>query len=449
MAIPVVPVTCVAHTQDGAAITGARFTFTLTNTEVYGGFVVPRRFEGTTDDTGTAVINVFPNELGMKESMYTVVGVDNQGRRFLDGRAVIPAAACNLTDVVDLAAYANFDLAMQAKLDAQASAADAQAQSSAAAASALSASGSASSASASALSATASAGTATTQAATATTQAGIATTQAGIATTQAAEALASASLASASNALRNKILNANFAGNTRQVSGSIVLTAGAFGHDMWLAGAAGCSLSVTAGLATITAGAYKTVVDGASIGPTGNHVLSWTGTAQASVNGGASQSSPIVISLTAGANVSIQFGIGTLGMPQLERGTVATAAVQLPPELQRFALNYYVKNEYVLIGGSNSRLWLSARSSSSVFRAETSVGSMRVVPSVTLQNNTSVEYLNASSVWTATSITGSCYGLPSSLLFLASAPADATGTGVFVRRSVAGDVIAVLSAELT
>lgn len=190
MAIPVVPVTCVAHTQDGASITGARFTFTLTNTEIYNGFVVPRRFEGTTDDTGTVVIGVFPNALGMKESMYAVVAVDNQGRRFLDGRAVIPAAACDLIDVVDLAAYASFDLAMQAKIEAQASATEAQAQASAAAASALSASGSASSASASALSATASAGTATTQADIATTQAGIATTQAGNAATSEANAAA-------------------------------------------------------------------------------------------------------------------------------------------------------------------------------------------------------------------------------------------------------------------
>jgi hypothetical protein len=351
--------------------------------------------------------------------------------------------------VVDLAAYDNFDQAMQASAEAAQSATEADGHRIASAASAASASASAGTATSAAAAASASASTATTQAGIATTQAGTASTQAGIATTQAAAAAASAALAAASNVSRNRILNANFAGNTRQVSGSIVLTAGAFGHDMWLAGPAGCSLSVTAGLATITAGAYKTVVDGAYIGPTGNHVLSWTGTAQASVNGGASQSSPIVISLTAGANVSIQFGIGTVGMPQLERGTVATAAVQLPPELQRLALNFYVKNEYVLIGGSNATLWLSARSSSSVFRAETSVGSMRVVPSVTMLNNTNVEYLNASSVWAATTITAGCYGLPSSLLFLASAPADGTGTGVFVRRSVAGGVVAVLSAELT
>lgn len=249
---------------------------------------------------------------------------------------------------------------------------------------------------------------------------------------------------------KNKVLNGNFAGNVRQIGASATLSAGAYGHDTWLAGAAGCSFSVSGSTITITAGAYKTVVDGAMITETGNHVLTWPGTAQASINGGAAVSSPAVVALTAGANVSISFGTGTLGMDvQLEEGSTPTASVHLIPALQRFALDYYVKTEYVLIGNGNSRSWLSARGSTALFRPETSVGPMRTVPTVTMINNNNIQYLNTSSVWTSCTMTVACYGTKGALLFYATTNGDGTGTGVYVRRNADGDVVAILSAELS
>jgi hypothetical protein len=233
MAIPTVPVTCVASGQDGAAIECARFVLTLTSTEVYSGLVVPRTVEGLTDETGTVVLQVWPNELGIKSSQYTVKGTDDRGRKFLDGVATIPSTPCNLWDVVDLAAYDNFDQAMQASAEAAQSAAEADGHRLAAAGSAASASASAGTASAGAISASGSASTATTQAGISTAQAVIATAQAVIATTKAAEAAASAIAAAASGGPRNKLINGSFEVHARSYLTSFA--DGAYCLDRWYA----------------------------------------------------------------------------------------------------------------------------------------------------------------------------------------------------------------------
>jgi hypothetical protein len=252
------------------------------------------------------------------------------------------------------------------------------------------------------------------------------------------------------NTYRNKVLNGNFAGNVRGLTGSLVLAASERGHDTWRAGAAGCSLSVAGSVATITAGIYRTTVDGAIVFESGDHVLSWTGTATCSINGAAAVASPAVVSLTAGANVSLEFGVGTCGLVQLEKGTVASAFQPLAPSLQRQLLNWYVRSAVVLIGGSNARIASSARSSSLFYLPDISLSSMRAVPSIALLNNSDVQYFNASSVWTATTLTASVSGDANTPRILTNTnTGDATGTGAFVRRTTAADVVAIVSAELS
>jgi hypothetical protein len=127
---------------------------------------------------------------------------------------------------------------------------------------------------------------------------------------------------------RNKIINGNFAINQRAVSGTVSLSAGAYGHDRWKAGASGCtytfSTSGTDTTITITAGSLQQVIEGVNI-EGGSYVLSWTGTAQGRVNSGSYGATGVLATgLTGGSNQTIEFNTGTVGKVQFETGTVAT-----------------------------------------------------------------------------------------------------------------------------
>lgn len=123
---------------------------------------------------------------------------------------------------------------------------------------------------------------------------------------------------------RNKIMNALGALNTRAVSGTVTLAAGAFGHDRMKAGAAGCTytFATSNGVTTFTisAGSLQHTVEArAFAGQAGRYWLSWSGTAQGRINGGSYGASGAVFAdLDASANVTVEFGTGTLSLPQLE-----------------------------------------------------------------------------------------------------------------------------------
>jgi len=130
------------------------------------------------------------------------------------------------------------------------------------------------------------------------------------------------------NSDRNRITNGAFEINQRAVSGTVVLAAGAYGHDMWKGGAAGCTYTyaVVAGITTltITAGTLVQVIEGLNI-QTATYCLSWGGTAQGRFNlAGGYAASGITTAGTAGTNLSVEFGTGTLYHVQCEKGTTAT-----------------------------------------------------------------------------------------------------------------------------
>lgn len=133
-------------------------------------------------------------------------------------------------------------------------------------------------------------------------------------------------------AVRNLITNSLFWINQRQVSGTVTLTAGQFGHDRWKAGAAGCTytFSTTAGVTTlsISAGSLQQVIPGEEL-TTGNVVLSWSGTAQGRIGAGAYGATGVPTSgVTEGTNLTIEFNVGTLSKPQLQSGLTASAYVK-------------------------------------------------------------------------------------------------------------------------
>ena len=139
-------------------------------------------------------------------------------------------------------------------------------------------------------------------------------------------------LAPASAVFRNRLFDAGFIINQRGYVSGTALSASAYAHDRWKAGASGCTYTFTqlsTGVPiviTITAGSLQQVIEGCNMPEGGTYTLSWTGTAQARFNGGAYGASPLAVTgITAGANTTIEFNAGTVSYPQLEVGTNATS----------------------------------------------------------------------------------------------------------------------------
>lgn len=129
-------------------------------------------------------------------------------------------------------------------------------------------------------------------------------------------------------AMRNRIINGHFQINQRSYTSGTGLTSGAYAHDRWKAGAGGCTYTFTAAVngqpITIIAGSLEQIIEDANI-EGGTYTLSWSGTAQGSVNGGVSAASPITVTgLAASTAVTISFNAGTLDNVQFEPGAVAT-----------------------------------------------------------------------------------------------------------------------------
>lgn len=111
-----------AHLQDqsGTPIAGAVIRMVLTCLEKYQGLIVPREVRAITDENGSAILQVFPNELGSERSSYTVhIEMEPQRPQFrgypprkepppailqhpLRFHVVVPNVDCNLFDIVNL-----------------------------------------------------------------------------------------------------------------------------------------------------------------------------------------------------------------------------------------------------------------------------------------------------------------------------------------------------------
>jgi hypothetical protein len=132
---------------------------------------------------------------------------------------------------------------------------------------------------------------------------------------------------------KNLLINPAFSINQRSVAGTVILAAGAYGHDRWKAGAAGCTYTYATvnGLTTltITAGSLQQVVEILNV-PFGTNTLclSWTGTAQGKIAGGSYSASGVTASVLGGATCTVEFNTGTLTLVQLEKSTFPTTFEQ-------------------------------------------------------------------------------------------------------------------------
>lgn len=152
------------------------------------------------------------------------------------------------------------------------------------------------------------------------------------------EALAPVLGNSGSPSFRNRIANGNFSLNQRVVVGTVILTAGVYGHDRWKAGAGGCTYTfATNGLdtvITILSGTLLQIVPAAKV-EGGAYVASWAGTASGRIGTGPFGASGLVATgVLAAVNLPLEFGVGTLGLVQLSPGTVATPFERVDPDLE-------------------------------------------------------------------------------------------------------------------
>lgn len=119
---------------------------------------------------------------------------------------------------------------------------------------------------------------------------------------------------------RNKILNGRYLINQGNVAYATTLSANINWIDCWKAGPAGCTLTTASSVVTITAGALTQTILGEDMEP-GTYCINWVGTAPCTVNGVAKAKGG---TFTAGGNVVVSFGIGTVSAAQVEPGSTPT-----------------------------------------------------------------------------------------------------------------------------
>jgi len=147
---------------------------------------------------------------------------------------------------------------------------------------------------------------------------------------------------------RNRLRNPQFAINSRAVSGTVTLAAGAYGHDGVKAGAAGATYTFAASgidtTLTISAGSLILPIEAGLI-EGGTYALSQAGTAQArvwqgtgSTGTGTYAAAPFSSNgLTANTQTNVEFTTGTVLRPQFEQGAIATAFERRPGAVETMA----------------------------------------------------------------------------------------------------------------
>lgn len=113
------------HGQDGEPEPGASFEFRLNRYEVYEGFVVPEIMRGVADETGSCVLDLWPNQLGTTESVYDVTMRSTTGKTQRITASVPSETTANLHDIAMLPPYPgkpDFQAQMDAAIEAKQSA---------------------------------------------------------------------------------------------------------------------------------------------------------------------------------------------------------------------------------------------------------------------------------------------------------------------------------------
>lgn len=127
---------------------------------------------------------------------------------------------------------------------------------------------------------------------------------------------------------KNRIVNSEFKINQRQYTSGYVTTINQETFDTWkVSTTAGVTYSTANGRTTVTIPSGQTlrqIIEGVNLAD-GVYTLSWKGTAQGRINGGAyGASGSVKATLVGGTNTTVEFNSGTLADVQLEPGDFAT-----------------------------------------------------------------------------------------------------------------------------
>ena len=178
----------------------------------------------------------------------------------------------------------------------------------------------------------------------------------------------------------NLVGNGNFSVNQRAKSGTVTLSAGAYGHDRWKAGASGCTYTFATSenitTLTISAGSLIQVVEGLNL-QSGTVCLSWAGTAHGKIGAGSYAASGVTGTATGGTNLNIEFNTGTLSKVQLNYGSIALPFVPKSYKEELSACQWYYRP---LVINTLAAIY----SAGYVRISSTSVSIMRVAPTATV-----------------------------------------------------------------
>jgi hypothetical protein len=177
------------------------------------------------------------------------------------------------------------------------------------------------------------------------------------------------------------LINSSFAINQREVTGTVILAAGEYGHDRFRAGAGGCtytfatSLNVTT--ITISAGTLEQEILGTNI-QSDDYILHWQGTAEGQIDGGGFAGSPVTDTLVGGVNSIVEFDTGTLIIPKLERGTVETEFIPNTVSAEDIACKHYYWRGYV--NGTGAGYRYGGAGDTDMLLGDISFNKMRILP---------------------------------------------------------------------
>lgn len=198
---------------------------------------------------------------------------------------------------------------------------------------------------------------------------------------------------------RNLIINGNCAINQRgYVSGT---GTGALNYtlDRWRNVAVSTSVLITSSgignILTASATGVEQVIEGSS-NDGSDHVLSWIGTAYASVNGSTPSFLPVVFNVAAGSSITVRFTSGTFTNVQVEQGTVPTTFELRPAGIELGLCQRYYQTGGLIFSGNTTT------SGNYVAQSEFKV-EMRAAPTVTLTSVSNAGFTTSAGTASSTS----------------------------------------------
>jgi hypothetical protein len=186
---------------------------------------------------------------------------------------------------------------------------------------------------------------------------------------------------------RNRLINAQGLINQRAyVSGTATTVANQYTLDRWRVVTLGQNLTYTTSqnetTFTAPAGGVEQVIEGLNL-ETGTYVLSWTGTATATV-GGSAVANGGTVSVTGGTNTTVRFSSGTFKNPQFESGNRASTFERRPVGFELSLCERYYQRIYNWTGLADTTSAVAANVS---FRAR-----MRAAPTITKIENSTLTF---------------------------------------------------------